>query len=710
MGRASRCPQVVPRFDWLEVRSLLSGGGPSPGDPGAPPADFVPAGRLGRPEPAALGTNPVLVAVIDSGVELNPGAPVHFQRGPDFLDLADAYDAVAGTYGLAAVADLAPGSPGTRAINNVARGISDAFGAGGSPAVRIVPIRAFDPNLRFAPPYAVLNGIYHAVDLGARVIQVGYVGDPSTLDPGLVQQFHDALAYARSSGVAVVVAAGNGYFTTPPVGQDIDRPGTSYGVYPADAHLANMLVVTSADASGRLTPTSNWGAVRVDIAAAALPPGGDTGPSAGYAAGVAAVLAATRPDWSGIEVVNRIKQTARAVPALAGRLTTGGLVDAAGALGGGIRGVFASRTANDFEGDLKSDLLLYGNVPGVGSTFGELASIRGFDPSRPATLNNLGAPFGGPGSIPVPGRYYGGGFTEPALLIPQLGPGGRPIGKSDFAILGQDPKGHSYVTTFVAGAADPGEIPVAGNFVGSGRDDLALYGIHGGQFNYKVLTAASGFDPTRALYVNLNGTNYGGVGSVPVVGDFFGEGVDSLGIYGPEYTTEGRYTGRYAFAALDPGSLDARSRFTRGIYVPGFGGPGDIPIAGNFDGDAKTDVGLYGRFGNQYGFADLLSSTGFDLNRFVFVNQNGRDLGGPGSVPVAGDFFGNGVSDPAIYGPGIGPDGRPDGSMTFTALDPGAIDARSRFTRSLTVRNFGGPGAIAATTSPGVRYYQALFG
>ncbi len=465
MGRVSRGPKVVPGFDRLEARAVLSANVPTPGDPTAYPSEQSTAEVVGQPVPTS-SSRPLLVAVIDSGINLDPSRPIHYRGDSKWLDLANAYDAVTGTYGQAAVTDSAVSSPGTRAANFVAQGIADAVQAGGSANVQIVPIRMFDPKLGFTPPYAVVNAIYHAINIGAGVIELGYVASQFELSSGHRQQLEEALAQARSAGTTVVVAAANGFAGTSPIGVDIDEPGANRQITPADAHLSNMLVVASTDASGQLAPTSNWGAIHVDLGAPVYPTDGDTSSAAGYASGVAGVVAATRPDWSGTQVANRIKQTVKPSSRLTGKVTTGGVISPSNALRG-IAGASASRVREDYEGDLTSDLTLFGNVAPVGYSFNKLSSTQGFDTTKAVSLNNNGNPFGVAGSIPVPGRYEGGPVTQPAVLIPSNG-------GYDFAILATDAKGNYYASTYIPSVASPGEIPVAGDFTGSGRDDLAL--------------------------------------------------------------------------------------------------------------------------------------------------------------------------------------------------------------------------------------------
>jgi hypothetical protein len=77
-----------------------------------------------------------------------------------------------------------------------------------------------------------------------------------------------------------------------------------------------------------------------------------------------------------------------------------------------------------------------------------------------------------------------------------------------------------------------------------------------------------------------------------------------------------------------------------------FGAPvlGDIPIPGDYDGDGRTDVGVYRITAGQW---------------FVFGSQDGimtLGWGSPflGDTPVAADYDGDGKADIAVYRPTTG--------------------------------------------------------
>jgi subtilisin family serine protease len=177
-------------------------------------------------------------------------------------------------------------------------------------------------------PASSAAAIRFAADNGARVVSASWATDQYS------QDLHDAIAYADAKGVVVVVPAGNGSENT-----DL-RP-----VYPASFDLPNILVVAAVDRAGALASFSNHGANTVDLAA----PGVDvfstfasksryatlsgTSMAVPYVAGVVSLVVGLHPDWSAEQLVAHVKATVKPLASLAGLTTTGGIVDAAKAVG-----------------------------------------------------------------------------------------------------------------------------------------------------------------------------------------------------------------------------------------------------------------------------------------------------------------------------------------------------------------------------------------
>ncbi len=100
-----------------------------------------------------------------------------------------------------------------------------------------------------------------------------------------------------------------------------------------------------------------------------------------------------------------------------------------------------------------------------------------------------------------------------------------------------------------------------------------------------------------------------------------------------------------------------------------FGQPGDLPLAGDWDGDGKDDVGVFrpGPIGK------FLLRQPRRFGAFTIITTITFDFGTTGDLPVAGDWDGNGVDTPGVYRPGD------PGPFLLTNTFTSAIDATFNF-------------------------------
>jgi subtilisin family serine protease len=194
----------------------------------------------------------------------------------------------------------------------------------------------------------VAKSIRYAVDNGARVIN--WSGFVTEKDPEELLPLQEALDYAESKDVLLVSAAGN---------SNVDLDKKENFVFPECARNENLITVAEIDFDGCLYKEpegtmfiggSNFGVENVDIAAigqnyttdlehnrSVYTIGAGTSDAAPVVAGVAALILSARPDLGGLDVKKIIMESARKLPALMGKIRSGGFVDAYAAVNMALR-------------------------------------------------------------------------------------------------------------------------------------------------------------------------------------------------------------------------------------------------------------------------------------------------------------------------------------------------------------------------------------
>jgi subtilisin family serine protease len=185
---------------------------------------------------------------------------------------------------------------------------------------KVMPVRFMDDRGRGSTSDAVA-GLDYAIHHGAKVVNCSFGSSSKS------SALQDAVKAAQDKGVLLVVAAGND-------GHSID----AHPVYPASFTNGNLLVVAATTARDTLADFSNYGSKSVDLAA----PGDgvqSTYPKSSYrslsgtsmaapmVAGAAAMLRAADSSLSYKELRSALKETVDPLPALDGRIVTGGRLD-----------------------------------------------------------------------------------------------------------------------------------------------------------------------------------------------------------------------------------------------------------------------------------------------------------------------------------------------------------------------------------------------
>jgi hypothetical protein len=118
---------------------------------------------------------------------------------------------------------------------------------------------------------------------------------------------------------------------------------------------------------------------------------------------------------------------------------------------------------------------------------------------------------------------------------------------------------------------------------------------------------------------------YGAVGDTPVVGDWNGDGVDTVGTFvnGAWYLRNSNTAGPYETKVV-------------------FGATGEIPVVGDWDGDGVDTVGTF-----KDGVWHLRNSNTTGPSELT------AQLGRPGDIPVVGDWNGDGLDTIGVFRAGV---------------------------------------------------------
>jgi parallel beta-helix repeat protein len=308
---------------------------------------------------------------------------------------------------------------------------------------------------------------------------------------------------------------------------------------------------------------------------------------------------------------------------------------------GGVANIVADLTHNNAGTDTSAQGHVPDGIPvSFSATAGTITPATGSTASgkaaAPFTAGNL------PGTVTVSARVDNQTGTATVTVQSPPPPAPHPDTISAFDPVGEF--GQPPATWYLRNSNGPGA-PSITPFAFGGANWISVVG----DWNGDGVTTIGVVDPSTMTWYLRNENSpgapditpfkYGQPGDIPVVGDWNGDGTTTIGVARPD-TTTGVLTW-YLRNENSPGAPD----FTPFAY----GAAGWVPVVGDWNGDGVTTVGAFdavGQFGKTPATWYLRNSNSPgapDIAPFAYGAANWK--------PVVGDWDGNGTDTVGVFNP-----------------------------------------------------------
>ena len=428
---------------------------------------------------------------------------------------------------------------------------------------------------------------------GNVVVTVGGVASPGVPFTVLATPAVTSLAPTSALVRAVVTIAGTNFGATQgtsvltfngTTGTPTTWSATSIVVpVPAGATTGNVVVtvggVASTGVAFTVMPTSGATSL-VPTSGSVGTPVTITGTSFGATQGSSTVTfngtAGTPTTWSATSISVRVPVGATSGTVV---VSVGGVASPGAVFTVTVAATARARVPNDFDGDGKSDVVVY--RPSTGGWY-VLRSTKNY-----STFGTY--MWGLNGDVPVQGDFDGDGRADVAVF--------RPSNGKWYILLSST--NYTTYATYTWGVA--GDTPVPGDYDGDGQTDIAVYRPSNG--GWYILQSSTNYT-TYVSYL------WGVGGDTPVMADYDGDGQTDIAVYRP--SNGGWYI------------LQSRTNYTTYVsYVWGL--VGDVALPGDYDGDGHADIAVY-RPSNG-GWYILWSSTSYATYGHIRMGPQWRRTG-----------------------------------------------------------------------------------